>query len=351
MLNGSGGTIWIGVAEDGNGTAVRVEPIPDIERARTALRDHLLATIEPAPDDSSFDIKQVEVESGEILELRVRQQGGRGPFAQLRGGARHFALRVGDRLRPMSRQEIQEAFNKGVNAGPDETRQRLADERDKILKGERSVFWICLEPTRKQGIDVQSEKVRLALSDAEQTGNRSNGWNFTNPYVTPKLGNGVVELSAGGHRVQVFRSGRISWEMPTEDLHWKGPEKTLWPWSILEYPTSLFRLAAHLYSPASTGVVLVDMLLSGIQGWRLGPYSPRDYRHDMRLHHANLVTPHDEPTISLPSPLEVRMEDLLENPDGCAFPLARQLYEAFGLREDQIPVEFDRDSHKLILSS
>ena len=138
--------------------------------------------------------------------------------------------------------------------------------------------------------------------------------------------------------------------MPTQDLHWKGPEKTLWPWAVLEYPTSLFRLAAHVYPSETRGTVMVEMVIAGVEGWRLGPHSPRDFRYDMRLHHANLVTPHEGREITLNGPLEVQSEELRENPDRCAFRLVREIYEAFGLREEEIPAEFDRASGRLTIS-
>jgi hypothetical protein len=48
-------------------------------------------------------------------------------------------------------------------------------------------------------------------------------------------------------------------------------------------------------------------------------------------------------------PLVFTTEEFLLETDYCGFRLLRRIYQAFGLREDDIPQEFDRRTGRLVL--
>jgi len=64
---------------------------------------------------------------------------------------------------------------------------------------------------------------------------------------------------------------------PVKTLWWKGPENGIWPLALLEYPTSVFRLARSLHGALSRppeSRLLADLALFALQGWALRPHSP-----------------------------------------------------------------------------
>ena len=104
FLNAKGGVVWVGIAES-EGRAVQIEDIANATEAARRLKDHLIATIEPPITD------EVDVEAiGDPGVLRVgitHSRSKRTPYAQLlKGSSRIFVVRVGDRIRPMGREEI-----------------------------------------------------------------------------------------------------------------------------------------------------------------------------------------------------------------------------------------------------
>jgi hypothetical protein len=44
-------------------------------------------------------------------------------------------------------------------------------------------------------------------------------------------------------------------------------------------------------------------------------------------------------------------QEVIDRPDRCAFRVVRRLYEAFGLSEDAIPHEYDREAGRLLFPS
>ena len=109
FLNAGGGDIWVGV-EEKDGRAVGFQPIADIERARSALLDHLIDTIEPPFRSDEVDVKC----EGDLIHVTVKK-GMRLPYAQ-RDSGRRFWIRIDHRLREMSREEIGKEFAKAFKA-------------------------------------------------------------------------------------------------------------------------------------------------------------------------------------------------------------------------------------------
>ena len=118
----------------------------------------------------------------------------------------------------------------------------------------------------------------------------------------------------------------------------------------IEYPVARFRLASWIYRNqrvADSGKVLADAALIGIEGWVLRPYSPRSLHFQYPMEAPNAWT--EGRDLIWDRALIFRGNEIIEEPDWCAFRLVRRFYEAFGYSEDKIPLEFDRGQRRLTI--
>src|SRR6185436_573945 len=104
MLNGNGGTIWIGVREQ-SGRATAMEAVERPRYQWEAIWNHLLTTIEPPIQAGDVEPEFVSAPEGEVLVLRVRT-GPQRPYAFHRQGGRRYFVRAGARIRDLTREEI-----------------------------------------------------------------------------------------------------------------------------------------------------------------------------------------------------------------------------------------------------
>ncbi len=347
MLNAEGGAVWIGLREQ-DGTATSIEHIEDsISRSR-ALRDSLIDLIEPSPLDDEVEIEALE--EGPIC-VQVTPKNGRAPYALLRGGAREFIVRVGDRNRPMSRQEVSEAFGSEASQPPgQEARERMVEAKTELARSRRPICWIRFEPETPMVLDLDSEALTRFLQHATATGNRLIGWNFTVPDDRPRVGKQHRWTGIDGYmKTTVYEWGGIQFESELKMLHWKGGDLEIWPFVLLELPTSLARLAKHVYQECGkegpAGGVLADMALFGIKGWKLRPGSTGSLA--FRLAEPRAFEESEDLTWN--DPISVGMDQLIEAPDHVGFRLVRRAYEAFGYRESEIPREYDRERRRLVM--
>jgi hypothetical protein len=357
FCNGKGGTVFVGVREDGLGRAKSIDGVREAERARIALRDHLVDTIEPSPSSEELSTKVISAGEVELLQVEVLPQATKRPYAQLRNGGRFFWIRVEDRVRHMTREELARAFldaskadSQGASHGLRRARKLLANGRNAVLAEKHGVFWIRVQPvSAPRGFDVQRPELRDYLQHAEATGNRPNGWHFASEYEEPRLTSGGWVQGKGDRLCAVQRDGAVDFRMPLEDLHWKGPPKSLWPYALLEYPTSVLRLAATIYRSVDVAGLdaLLDLALTHVEGWRLFPGSPRDLAYAWGPSQANAFDAGRD--LVLARPLEMGAAEIATEPDGCAFRLVRLVYQGFGHTEDRVPAEFDRAARRLVL--
>jgi hypothetical protein len=370
MLNGDGGEIWIGVAEQG-GRAVEVEPIPDVEPERRSLQDYLIDVIEPPLTQDEIEVEAV----GKLLRLLVRRRPERGPYSlRGKGGAIYFPVRIGDRIRPMAREEQRAAF-----AGePAETNRlgealrAILDWRSELQKEGRERLSIRVAPTREDSLSGRQDEIVELLRDPGLTGNRrTSGWTFANPYVTPEKGaDGSVSSrwpaspyeSEDWYSVEVRRDGTVHYQAGLERFSYhgaRGQERAadeppeLWPLAIAELPVSVLRLAATMYAGhlGDDDQVIADLSLFGLRGWRLRPGSPRFLGHRVvwNFPEASVFEGQD---LLLTDPLVFRWPEVKANPDRCGFRLVRLVYREFGYGEEAISVDlFDPRSGKLRLAS
>ena len=349
MLNGTGpSAIWIGLAED-EGTARELQPVDHAEWDR--LWNHLVDTVEPSPTEKEVSHRMVSHGSGPGAVLRIDvTPTKRRPFAQLKQGGRFFWKRVGPRVRSMTREEIFEGARKSGSKGLTELTDKITGALEKRLAQGRAGLWLQIQPGNEDLIlPISKKDFACYLQDASLTENRERGWNLINAYGTPTLSQG--RLAQGTRedepRIEVFKEGTIVGECPLEGLHWKGDEREIWPFALVEYVISTVRIASVLYkhtASALPGHVGAHFALFGLRGWQLRPGSPvggymsRHFRATCEL---------DD--FILARPLLFTEDEFLERPGSCAVRLLLPVYESFGFREEEMPPELDRRTGALAL--
>lgn len=356
MLNAGGGEIWIGV-DDENDVAVALSPVADPERAKTRLRDFLLETLDPSPiaDEVSIDVVPPYADAA-LLVVRVQprtKETGRSPYAFKRRGGWHFLRRVGARNHPMSREEI---FEVRVSTGEDrvdKTIRKLVAERSTLRDSGQEGLWMGFQPARSLDLETptNTEHFDQIALDPTITQNRRAGGHFAQSWLHVTLVKDGIRweartesLDRSSSSVEVKDNGTLIfwaslWALQTRN------QGEFDPWRLLEYPISAFRIARVIYMGHldPDDAVAVDLALFGVDGWKLRPGTPNDLGF-----HSQLLHKWKEPDLVW-EPLTFTFRQIDEAPDRCGFRLVRRVYQAFGLREDAMPGEYDRETGRLVL--
>ncbi len=360
FLNGKGGEIWIGVGEI-DGVASEVEGIPDARLEGDRLQDVLVDRVEPSPVMGA----EVQIEAVPFPEdpsrwlLRVVvEPGRRGPYALLRQMSRAYLVRTGSRLRTMTREEVAEGFR--GPATEEDAASRVGREVQGRLRrcaDEEGVAGLRVFIRAVGGVELRLEKERLEplFRDPRRTGNRPLGWNFT----SSQYGEVRPFRQADRHGYRLGEEGSVQWTTVSaggdvdfgaglERLQWQGQARSLWPLALLEFPVSLARLVRTLYAefaarpPVPDVQIVLGLGLFRIGNWTLRPGSPNSIAFRMQEPRAYGGT-----DAFLGEPVLVSWKELHATPDRCAFHLVRQVYQAFGFEERDLPVEYDRDSGRV----
>lgn len=282
FLNANGGEIWVGVKEE-SGRAVELQEIADVERSLGSLRDHLIDIIEP-----QFSSEEVKL-TGESGLFHVTVQRGHNPPYSQRDGGRRFIVRIADRLREMSREEIARAF-RATSTNKDLVAKIAADLRkDQASTAlERPQLWLRLVPIEPLAIDFNDKSTREQfttwLTDRSATGNRRSGRNFAHSYATPRYSAEQVEFGkvTDYMRTIVAEQGQVTFTTNSDSLRIGGIASPILfdPYALIEYPVSVFRLMAEILRRYDKGraslKVVAGLSISGIRGWSLMPGSPRE---------------------------------------------------------------------------
>jgi hypothetical protein len=346
FLNAAGGEIWWGIkAESDRATAE--EPFPDGEARKRDLQNHLIDTIEPSPripGEVALELVPAQGD-GFVMRIRVRQlDPGRAPAAQLKNQGRRFWIRVGNRVRVMSREEIAAQFTT-AREGPSRELQALLEDRTIVEQSERPCFWMKIQPL--PGIpdgefNLQDSALGELLTNPGATGNRNSGWNFVLELSRPRLGRGGLRNETDrDNYVEIKRSGAVVFRTRLERLENPGRDRPreLLSYPVVEFPISVLRLAAKIIESWGPKVreVFVDFAFVGLRGWSLpwrSPLSPSSRFHvPKRFEEDNLVPP---------QPFRFTRDELVQEPDRCGLRLITFIYEAFGYPADAIPPEFDQ---------
>jgi len=354
FLNAGGGDIWIWV-EEKEGRAVGFQQIADIDRSLISLRDHLIETVEP-----QYQTDEVELDPKDGLIHVTVEKGKNPPYAQ-RDGGRRFWIRIGARLREMSREEIGKKFAEAFKAHS--TREdRVAEIAKKLRKDQASValekpeLWLRLVPTESLNIDLNDEQnkkqFRTWLTDPSATGNRRSGWDFVHDMRAPRfLGDQVRHGNDDDYmRTQITEQGHVTFRVSSDNLRQPtGAVPNLAPYALVEYPVSVFRLMAAIlgrHGEAHANLqVVAGLVISGIRGWSLSPGSPQE-----PVRHWGGPKAFENDVLEIdPERLVFAANDLKENPDRCGLRVVRLIYGRFGFESGAILPEFDQQQGRLLL--
>lgn len=351
FLNAEGGEIWIGVGESG-GVADSIEAIPDPEKKRDRLQDALVDLVEPSPmigKEVAVDVVRFPADAIQGL-LRVRvSHGRRPPYALLRRTMRAYLKRTGSRIRPMTREELAAAFTQrsGEVDLATEVVRRLEADLQKWAEDGFAGLKVLVRAAAKVVLALERETLEPLLRNPRLTGNRPLGWNFTsNSAELRPFHPGGCRLGKEGSAqwMSIWARGDLEFSAALDRLHWQGQPKTLWPHALLEFPASVVRLARTLYAKCAEPPehIALGLGLFQVKGWTLAPRSPASIGYQM----AN-PEPYTEEDHFLGVPVVVRWADLEDSADRCAYLLVRQVYQAFGYEDSDIPREYDRDTGQL----
>lgn len=368
MLNADGGDVWIGVAER-EGEAVRLEPVAGAEQEAEALMDHLIDVIEPPLAHEEVQVETV----GKILRIRVKPDPKHAPYSlKGKGGALYFPVRIGSRIRPMTRDEQRRAFA----TEPEQTDQlqltiqQMLDERAELQRQGVHRLSMRVRPVPVVSLSGRQNAILELLQDPELTGSRRSAWVYGNPFISPEKhpdGRVTSRWPATPHeseewfRTEVRGDGTILYESGLrrysyERLDPRQPADAppeLWPLAIAELPVSIMRLAANLYEGhlQTDAKVLADLSLFGVGGWKLRPGSPRFLGHCVLWDFPEAAIFEGQDLV-LPEPLVFDWRETKESPDRCGYRLVAQIYREFGYGAEAISVDvFDPKSGRLLLAS
>lgn len=354
MLNAEGGEIWVGLRDE-DGLAVELEGVPHADRAAESLLDSLVERLDPTPAQDEVRIEPVALDDEHsVLKIVVQPKEERRPYAFLKSGGWHFPVRIGNRVRKMTRNEL---FGRGRQEISEEAQQleaaidRVLRERDEFQKSAGETMWLRLQPVPELAIDVQSPLFEKLLADPARTGNREIGWHFAGSSAPPRLSKEKLVWSQGQtFQVEIRTDGAMTFDLSLPGLRWKGEDREIWPLTLLEYPVSAFRLGREIYADhlQDSDPLVADLAFSRIRGWKLRPGSPAADRHFWSDRPA-IEYPGVDPDLTWQKPLVFRYREIREEPDRCGYRLVRRVYEAFGLPEKQMPPEFDRRRGRLVL--
>jgi hypothetical protein len=245
----------------------------------------------------------------------------------------------------MSREELRAKFTKGSEASQEIEQQLLADREEVRIK-KKPCFWLKIVPDTELDIPFGDEENAL-LTDPAKTRNRSSGWNFIRELIYPQRFANGLRLKDEFEEVALNVTGAIVFTMPLDRLHWKGGEREVWPYALLEYPVSVMRLAAKLFEKWGDGIsdILVDFTFVGLRGWTLWKGSPRDPSGRFRPPHPF----EEDDDLSPPKPFRFKREDIVNEPDRCGLRLIKYIYGAFNYEDKDVPPEFDQKTGVLVI--
>lgn len=354
MLNsGKGGRVWIGIVEEDE-VAVGIEPIEEAPKERRRVEDGLVELIEPPPDREVVSVDIVEIDAGKLLVVVVHPSPRPAPYALLQNGGRVYAKRFGARIRPLTREEIRDAFlaTEEPTGGEDaleKARSRAHDRRRVII----NTILVQIIPAKNQHLDLSKEQREL-LADPERTGSRAGGWTYGHEFSRFSPGHDEWKLefkTSRGTVTTTIRSDGSVESMAGIDFVDFEEKRELYPFALVEYPTSVLRLFRTMHrardETAAAGPCFVGLSLHGLRGWKLRPRSPDAAVYRELPGHPHLT--YEESDVLSVDLASVDWEDLMSDDDRVALRLVRGVYRTFGYEDDPLPREFDQESMKLRL--
>lgn len=352
FLNSEGGDLYVGVREERERAVAanaEIEGVEDADKEARRLWDFLLDAIEPSPGVGEIELSSEPAEErNAVIHLRVTP-GKHRPYALLgQGGARSFWVRVGPRNRPMTREELADAFSTHAAVDPGEAAWRLlVGERDELQRTGGEWLWMGIQPVPELEWDLQRPGLRSWLMDPGTIGVRPGSPSFQVPFE-PELEKGrlvarAVDAGEVLKETVLRRDGGIRFRSVLDHLYQRetgrGP-RLINPDVLIGIPLSLFLLAKALPWGELGGEfeLVADLALLGVERAGAG-LLPGRWRVPRPGTEVKRFT--EEEDLTFAEPLCFRFEEVAENPERCLFRLLRRVYEAFGLREEAMPFSFD----------
>jgi len=350
MLNSQGGEVWIGIEEGEERHAV--EPLPRVEaaRQRRRLQDHLLDVIEPTPVAGEVSVTEEPVgsgpqEEGRVLRVALMPAPGRRPYALRRHSGRHFLRRFGDRIVPMSWDEIGRAFKAAEPLATPRAAHQLLEDLEILREGATDRLWLGIEPQGPGELNLRGLAEMPLLEDPTLSRTPRGSYNFTAALYRGAARIVKSELMIGDDELslRILKSGGVRFEAALAETFWVGrvpfveAERLLSPEALLGYLLSVVRLVgrlleaeAPLWRRSPQGDLWVALGITGLRGWGLLPGNLAEwpsYRYQIRRF--------QDQDLILREPLRFTQDDIRDRPDECGVRIVERIYDAFEI--DRLP--------------
>jgi len=368
LVNGGGGYLIIGVRDDGQGRPVRFEPSLLGDTAKIAksvmslCQDHIVERI------AGLEIRERNVAGNPLVVIRMPVSS-RTPHMVTFKNRTDFYSRYEGGKREMTLGEIKDTFmrdhialalsriqaqlsalaTQAPEIVPESTQQLLSIEDGQRLAkatferfrkevGDRPFFRIAGTPATPKAdlIDPTSNAIKTLIQ--APPGSRPGGWNMDfSPALAEVFGAGVRRGIKNYNYLELFKNGHMEfWKPLDEHFCWTQSDEerkkhpTLYPYPVVEYPTTFLRLYKNVISQGRiTGELLINLCYLNVKGYNLLPYAPNSvgfaFRETSRVY--------DEPNIITP---EKRI-NVEFDPDKTAHSLIGQVYNSFGVEAKLIP--------------
>jgi hypothetical protein len=371
MLNQEGGEIWIGIGGDSDGVGSELQNIEEVDREVSRLLDVVLDRIEPAPLSAEVIIDKQGTEKRNVIRIRVEPILERRPYALLQQAGRHFVRRLGADNLYLSRFELEQLFSSSRIPSSEQPAWKLRIEdlikdRASLIAQKPSSLWLRIVPVESvELVEKGRERLERLLRDPALSNNRRTGWNFTSRFHEPESDHdGLVTRRGDATEVRVRRHGEIRFRVTLIGCSWADriggrwpvgtdPHRTFYSTSLIEYPVSVFRLAAEIFGDdmvfqplmQDDSIFLIDFFVTGLDGWLLRPHDPEEISSAITEPHES----HRGSILTLEEPLRITAGELQSNPDRQGLRILRYFYRSFGFTESDIPRYFDQDTGRLKL--
>jgi schlafen family protein len=377
LANGGGGYLFIGIRDDGNGRAQVFANPGDTARISRSIRDLCLEHIEPRIDGIELQERVVDGHSLVIIRVPVSA---RTPHMITFQEGTHFWSRYQDGKRAMTYAEIHAAFTEdllnrrlsgieqtlgnmsqaGASGERREELMRLIRAGDALARlsartgnelsqvnadsfremiGQRAAFYLSATPEvlDRHAVDVDRDDVRALFRQAPDS--RLAGWIVTSRYADIErfaegiryrghgLDVGALELLTNGHMTYAcFLGETFYWKQSREEV---ARQPRLWPFAIIEYPLSFFKLFRAIGDIAGLQPPFhVRFEYHNIRGHILPPGAPTEFGFIW----GHLAAPYPNQDLIIPATAGGQLQ-----PQVITYTLVRDVYAAFGYGPEFIP--------------
>jgi len=378
LANGGGGYIIIGIRDDGTGRAQTYEPIlvGDRERIKQAIISLCLDHISDRID--GLEVRLRTVNDNPLVIVRIPSSI-RVPHMVSFQHRTDFYTRYEDGKREMTMSEIREAFNQDwvahrldgiesqlhtfVNLLPAETSEEaregisdgivprflgirdgniLANETSRSFIGEvgdQPYFRIAITSLGPEAdlIDVDSGQIRSCIENPP--GSRRMGWNMDVRYSRiERFSEGIrrgekdyiyLELHSNGHmEFWAHLDDHFCWRQSPEEFKQRP---RLYPYPVVEYPTTFLRLYKAIIDMAGIGgEFVIDLHYLNVKGYVLAPNAPNSIGFTSADRYSK---PFENQHLGIPR----RKIKADFDPDKITYEIIQVVYGSFGFDASVIP--------------